>query len=438
MTGSPAAELPPAVRIRVVALAEETLAALDEKDVPASLRAVRRFTPSKRARLGAAALGAALDTEPAFRWAVAERVRAGLPAVADAVDTGAGAAAVDPADLAAVAYVLNAPDWAARVTAVVSSADTGGDAGDGRDVDAAGQDAAAMAEAQRELRRLRREVAAARTEADDLRRRLQRAEEAGRRSEQAREDALRRSRESSDAEGATERRLSAEIRRTRQQLHDAEQAAAAARRNARGERDAATARLRVLLETIANASAGLRRELDLPAAPVHPADLLASGEPADAATSVGLLATLRRGRRADDPALVDDLLAVPGLHLIIDGYNVTKLGYPALTLESQRSRLTNALAGLAARAAGAELTCVFDGTAALSRPVAGAVPRGLRVLFSAPDELADQLIERLVDAEPVGRPVVVITNDREVITSVTRAGADALASGALIGRLERL
>jgi len=51
-------EFPPGVRARVIALAEETLAALAEEDVPASLKAVRRFTPAKRARLGATSLGA--------------------------------------------------------------------------------------------------------------------------------------------------------------------------------------------------------------------------------------------------------------------------------------------------------------------------------------------------------------------------------------------
>ena len=47
----------------------------------------------------------------------------------------------------------------------------------------------------------------------------------------------------------------------------------------------------------------------------------------------------------------------------------------------------------------------------------------MRVLFSAADEIADDLIRRLVAAEPPGRPVVVVTSDRQVVTDVSRAGA---------------
>jgi predicted RNA-binding protein with PIN domain len=196
-----------------------------------------------------------------------------------------------------------------------------------------------------------------------------------------------------------------------------------------------TARLRVLLETITAASAGLRRELELPGGAAHPADL-AGGRESERPAAADVLALLRRGRSADDPAVLDDVLAVPGLHLIIDGYNITKLGYPTLTLEDQRTRLVTGLTGLAARASGAELTCVFDATAAVVRPLK-VTPRGLRVLFSAVGELADQLIVRLVEAEPAGRPVVVVTNDSEVIAGAGRAGAAALPSAALLARLER-
>ena len=84
----PPPALPPAVRARVIALADEALGSLAEEDVPASLRGVRRFTPAKRARLGAASLGAALETEPTFRAVVVARLREALPAVAEAVDAG--------------------------------------------------------------------------------------------------------------------------------------------------------------------------------------------------------------------------------------------------------------------------------------------------------------------------------------------------------------
>ena len=67
-----------------------------------------------------------------------------------------------------------------------------------------------------------------------------------------------------------------------------------------------------------------------------------------------------RGRSADDPALLDELLALPHAHLVVDGYNVTKTAWPELTLADQRARLVDALGNLAGRT-GAEVTCCFDG-----------------------------------------------------------------------------
>jgi predicted RNA-binding protein with PIN domain len=93
--------------------------------------------------------------------------------------------------------------------------------------------------------------------------------------------------------------------------------------------------------------------------------------------------------------------------------------------------------GLAARNSGAEITVVFDGTAATTRPTALPMPRGVRVLFSAVGELADELLVRLVRAEPAGRPLAVVTNDGEVAAAVRTAGARTIASEALVARLER-
>ena len=41
--------------------------------------------------------------------------------------------------------------------------------------------------------------------------------------------------------------------------------------------------------------------------------------------------------------MLDQLLMLPQVHVIVDGYNVTKTGYPDLPLEGQRSRLVGAL-----------------------------------------------------------------------------------------------
>jgi predicted RNA-binding protein with PIN domain len=410
---------------------------MQEDDVPASLRAIRRFTPAKRTRLGAPTIGAALENDPAFRAAVQARVRDGLPDLASAVDAGSEVPAVPAADVAAVAYVLDAPDWRARVEALRLPATAG--AGDRETADRRHEKReAARAAAREEAARLRDEVAGLRRELDEVRRALGRAESAVRRSGQSLEEAQARAANVETQKQSLERELSAEVRRLRGRLRDAEASAAAARRGTRSDRDAQGARLRVLLDTVTSAAAGLRRELDLPATIVRPVDLVTEGETVAESSPLGeTLAALRRGRAGDDPALVDEILAVPGIHLIVDGYNVTKLGYASLTLEDQRSRLLAGLGALAARSSGVELTCVFDATAAAARPVAAGTPRGVRVLYSALGELADQLIVRLAAAEPQGRPVVVVTNDREVIETVRRSGAEALPSAALLGRLDR-
>jgi predicted RNA-binding protein with PIN domain len=180
----------------------------------------------------------------------------------------------------------------------------------------------------------------------------------------------------------------------------------------------------------------LRRELDLPPVVSRPADAARRGSE-DETLLPDPLAGIFGARGLEEPALVDQLLAVPGVHLIVDGYNVTKRGYGTLSLEAQRARLHAALGGFVGRFPGAEITCVWDGTGAVVRPVAVPVPRGLRVLFSEVGELADEVIVRLVRAEPPGRAIAVVTSDRAVADAVTAAGARVLGSDALLTRLER-
>ncbi|WP_344056364.1 NYN domain-containing protein, partial [Prauserella halophila] len=138
--------------------------------------------------------------------------------------------------------------------------------------------------------------------------------------------------------------------------------------------------------------------------------------------------------RVADAETLGRLLRLPSVHLVVDGYNVTKTGYPELPLAEQRSRLIGQLGALRARV-GAEVTVVFDGAGVTSVPAAN--PRGVRVLFSEPGVLADDVIRDLVAAEPHGRPVIVATSDREVVTAVRRSGAHAVASDMLLTRLGR-
>ena len=188
--------------------------------------------------------------------------------------------------------------------------------------------------------------------------------------------------------------------------------------------------LRLLLDMIGQSVKGLERELALPPTQERPADMVGAAVPGAMAPADMPV----QGRATDDPALLDQYLTLPMVHLVVDGYNVTKTGYGDLPLVAQRNRLTRGLAVLAART-GAEVTVVYDG--ASRPPVMPATPRGVRVLFSTPGQTADDLIRRLVAAEPAGRPIVVVSTDREVAEGAKRAGAHPVPSVSLLARLER-
>jgi len=69
----------------------------------------------------------------------------------------------------------------------------------------------------------------------------------------------------------------------------------------------------------------------------------------------------------DDPALLDELLALPRVHVVVDGYNVTKNAWPDMSLERQRDRLLTLMGPLASRTR-AEVTVVFDAAESTKRP----------------------------------------------------------------------
>ncbi|MEV4438582.1 NYN domain-containing protein [Streptomyces sp. NPDC049577] len=428
--------LPEGIRRRVVTLVAEAFGGLTVAELPAQLRQYARFTPSRRVKFAGNAMATAVENDTAFRQRICARLRESGSELAEALDAGSPPAAADPEDVAAMAFVLRPPGWVKLVTAA-------GEEAQRAHAERAGE------EAQRELRRLREELAAvrseargeteraraeleaARKEAESLQRKLRSAVSDVRRGEAA----LRKVQaelESVRAEAAADKAaVQGETRRMKARLAEAEAALEASRRAAREGRSVEDMRLRLLLDTVLDAAQGLRRELALPPASVHPADTVDAARPGTMTPKD--IAT--RALSETDPALLDQLLALPQVHLLVDGYNVTKTGYPTMPLDKQRLRLLGGLAMLAAQT-GAEVTCVFDG-AELAAPVLLAPPRGVRVLFSKPGVTADELIRQLVRAEPPGRPVVVVSTDREVADGVAKAGARPVASALLLKRLAR-
>lgn len=426
--------LPDGVRRKVVQIVSDGFGGLTVGELPAQLRQYARFAPNRRAKFAGNAMAAALETDPLFRQRIGEKFREAQPELAGALDAGSAPPAADPLDVAAAAYVLRPTGWVKLVTAAGEEAQRA----DAERVDEENRAelerlreelAQAREHTRHETERLRTELDAAKKEAESLHRKLRSALSDVKRGEAA----LRKVHgeiETVRAEGhAQVSAAESESRRLKARLGEAEAALEATRRAAREGRSVEDMRVRLLLDTLLDSAQGLRRELALPPVSVRPAETVDAVEPGRM-TPKDIAA---RALSENDPAILDQLLALPQAHLVVDGYNVTKTGYPQMPLEKQRLRLLGQLSQLAAQT-GAEVTCVFDG-AELAAPVLLAPPRGVRVLFSKPGVTADELIRQLVRAEPPGRPVIVASTDREVADGVARAGARPVASAVLLKRL---
>ncbi|WP_442788606.1 NYN domain-containing protein [Dactylosporangium sp. NBC_01737] len=429
--------LPEIIRQRVISLAAGAMTGLPLDELPMPLRRVAKFAPNRRARLGGPVIAMQLSGDPLLRQRLATRV------VNDAGDLGAsileGLAppAADPVEVAALAYLARPDGWRDMVERATDT------------VRAEAQGAAAserIRDVEQRLARAEHDRAVARVEADKLRDELARLrdETSGLREEvrslgKALRESQAKERKATEMLASEKGRATratadhdAELRRMRAKLAEAETAAGAQRQSAKDARAVDDARLWLLLETIGQAAVGLRRELALDPTDRLPADFVADHDADRPENATG--AGSARALDADDPARLDQLLSLPKAHMIVDGYNVTKKGYGELSLEQQRNRLVAGVGGLVAQTR-AEVTVVFDGAErVVGLPPA---PRGVRVLFSKKGETADELIRRLVRAEPAGRPIVVISSDKEVIDGVRRHGAYPLGNDTLLRRLSR-
>jgi predicted RNA-binding protein with PIN domain len=423
--------LPDAVRARIAELGAEAIGALPPVDIPHSLRAVARFTPAKRARLGGAQLIASLRDSMAFRTAVVEWCRKHRPSVLDLTGD-------DPVTVAAAAVLLG-EETAGHYLELVSRRASDASLRAQRDAAVVRAEKAEneLAKARAELDSLQGATDKVRKEGEvELERLRKRLREQGVKVREARDAAARAGTEiervGADAraqlttlsEQRDRERERADNERARAERAEAD--AEIARQSAREARQADEVRLALLVDTLDGAVTGLRRELALGGSGgsgPRPADLVRGATEAQGSVS-----------RVEDPAALERLLALPSVHLVVDGYNVTKTGYPELSLSDQRERLIRQLAALAARTS-AEVTLVFDGAGVVAVPTTS--PRGVRVLFSDPGVLADDVIRALVTAEPEGRPVIVVSSDRAVADSVRRRGAHPVPSAVLLARLGR-
>lgn len=430
---APPLPLPEPIRSRALALAAEALGRMAPEHLPAALRKVAAFTPTRRARFGGTLIAASLETDEGFREHLAVQVRATSGELGQALQDGEAPREGDLLEAAATAYLLRSPGWEEIVTRAAHRLADHGERTPAETQLATMRRRVSELEADQGRQRVRHseQLDRLKSENTELRRKLgetrNRLRAAERTAQEAEATVTKTQAEASRAAAGHE----AEVRRVRARLSELEAALAVARRAQRGRRVGEAVRARLLVETLVDAATGLQRELGLPPVDRLPADTVS----ADEGESGSRISTGRGSLPADDPTLLEELLRLPRAHLIVDGYNLTMRSWPDLPLERQRDRLVTGAAALAARTQ-AEVTVVFDAAETRDRPRV-VPPRGVRVRFSPYGVIADDVIRDLVVAEPAGRAVVVATNDQAVVRDVAAAGFNVTPTDAVESLLKR-
>jgi predicted RNA-binding protein with PIN domain len=127
---------------------------------------------------------------------------------------------------------------------------------------------------------------------------------------------------------------------------------------------------------------------------------------------------------------------MPGITVLVDGYNASQLGWFELPIAEQRRRLVDALTEMAMRS-GADVTVVFDGAESAGRAAVPTTSRLVKVTFSPGDVEADDVIlARVADIDPA-RPVLVASSDRRVQDGAAAQGANVISSDQLLAALRR-
>ncbi len=110
--------------------------------------------------------------------------------------------------------------------------------------------------------------------------------------------------------------------------------------------------------------------------------------------------------------------------VVVDGYNLARAAWSGLAPEEERRRTVAMLEEVQARSGGTVIV-VFDGEDHTVAPLAS---RTVRVRFSPTGVTADRVIAHLLAAETAGRPVAVVSSDREVAADAASRGAHSLSS----------
>ncbi|HVL97939.1 MAG TPA: NYN domain-containing protein [Egibacteraceae bacterium] len=405
---------------------------LPRAQLPVALRPYAGWTPES---LGAPrprkAIARAVVSDPRLR----EQIGAAMEdagALAAAADTSGTRLVEDHGEETAVAALVARARW--EDLAVVAAAAAERRASQDRSA-AEASGAPHLGELQEASRRLRADLNEARDERDAHRRRADAAEERARRSGAARREVEAETATLCERVAKLEAQLVEERRQRDRRVARLQRRLEEAEARARVD-EARAARVVGELERLAvdlrealgpPPSAGERQGVALPppeaAAPAIPRVV--------AAAAAGRPCRLPPGVAGDSPAAVEALLQVPGLVVVLDGYNVTKdvRGRPRARLADQRHWLVKLAGGVAARY-GRRLMVVFDGTDEHAGPPPAA--RGVGVLFTAGEEIADERIAEIVADLGPRAPALVVSSDREVQDAAEDLGANVATAGVFL------
>ena len=135
-----------------------------------------------------------------------------------------------------------------------------------------------------------------------------------------------------------------------------------------------------------------------------------------------------RGAAKDPRLTAEFLLKVPGIVVVVDGYNVAKLAWPDLRWSgsgSACSTASTAWPGASARSSSSSSTAP---TSSEHTPIGVASPGSATRAGVTADDVIREEIARL----DLGRSAAVVTNDREVRRDAAAAGANIITSDALV------
>lgn len=468
----------------VLDTAGEVLRRMEPGERPAMLRRLAEFDPrGLKTEAARQQLWRALEAEDAFHERVVERFRERTEVAAALAEWSADhafhqvTAAAERADLpllASALYAARPRGWAFGLGAAAAVVER--ERGEKEEDEERKARTTELASLEQARRRLEQERDAARAEVEQVqgelreeRRRRRTRESEAQRSVAEHQQRLEELEEATARTRAAREAVEARVQREAGRARQLEQELRASKR-AQAESEEARAELAEQLERAAAPGSGLRyADLEALADAADLAQRLATGlggvaerarrlRPAEApppaepparaesrepsaATSAPSAPTepARRtrpsvppGMAADSPHALDAMLRAPGAALIVDGYNVSMLGWGDVSLSDQRERLGAALAQLQARTR-CRVTLVFDGAGV--EGVRPARRTGVRVVFSEPGEEADRVVVRAVAALSKRVPVVVASSDAEVRADAERHGAAVVSAATLLSVL---